>query len=613
MISSISKIKVRRIFPYLFNAILFLILLFVISYVNRDWIFSRGGMDGWMYLGYFKHYDTAQFLGSNKKIARLPWILVGYYTHRIFPDLLSAYILRLGIILLTSVMLFSVLVKLSNQLTAFLLTLGYITYQPALGSGGWDYHNAFSGLLFVTSYYLILSSVSLPPSKIRFFVTGLFIALTIHTNILFALIFLPIFFIKLYYLYRTLSIRTLIFVVISPASLGGVFITIILGLINFIHGRQFFFFTILAGRSAQLLSHPSLESSWWRSWDSLWWIRSEQVILWEIIFTLMGLWVFLNFIKGKPFARFQDFSFKKQILLEFFLAFFLFFIFQSLGHPVLQPYYMAYPLYLPSFLALTVLIDLVIWIPDEEYPVSLLYQTLIKLIIFIIFLIIFLILITNKFSLDTWSTKIFFDTRQTGYILVIDLILCLSAMIIATTTRTTNKLNSVKLISTYILILLFFAFNNSRFPAYSYSHLNCNSAQELYKFVNKIDSIFFPIFKSGRNIRIIFNDHERIISPNGCSIGIANLGYALDSMGYNGALLLTGVFEKDQKTIKPFLQKTDPQKDIFVVLSSNSHLFNEIKAIASTQGIYVSIDKSHKFYSLGKEVISLNILKIKLK
>lgn len=611
MNSSITRTKLQKFRPYLFDIFLFLAFLIIITSINSDWIFSRGGRDGWMYLGYFKHYDTAQFLESNKKIARLPWILTGYYTHRIFSDFLSVYILRLGVIFLTSIILYTLFVRLSNQLTAFLLTLGYITYQPALGSGGWDYHNGFSGLLFVTSYYLILSSVSHPSSKKRFFITGLFVALTIHTNILYSFIFFPIFAIKLYDLSRTFPLRSLIYIVISPALIGGIFITILLGTINFYHGRQFFFFTILAARSSQLLSHPNLELSWWKSWSSLWWLRSEQVVIWEIIFILIGLWIIQNFIKGKSFNLTQDISLKNQILLEFSLSFFLFFIFQSIGHPVLQPYYMAYPLYLPSFLALSVLLDHFIRTTNEEYHVILPFPTLIRLTFFIIFLTIFTLLMTGILTFNIWNINKTFGKWQTGFTLSIDLVLCLLIIFISRITGPTKKQESLRLLSLYFLILLFLAFNNSRFPAYSYSHLECNSAQEMYKLINKIDSKFFPFFKSGKNIKIIFNDHERMMWTNGCTIGVANLGNALDAMGYNGEILLSGEFEKDQEIIKPILQKEDPKKDIFIIISKDQNVFKEIKSITSSQNKKASIYKIYHFNSLGKEIISLNIFTIK--
>src|SRR5580658_4650218 len=44
--------------------------------LNREWLFSsKTAVAPWMYVGYFLHYDTPDFLADNKKIARLPWIL----------------------------------------------------------------------------------------------------------------------------------------------------------------------------------------------------------------------------------------------------------------------------------------------------------------------------------------------------------------------------------------------------------------------------------------------------------------------------------------------------------------------------------------------------------
>ena len=41
--------------------------------INREWLFTwKPGLDSSMYIGYFLHYDSPDFLAYNKKIARLP-------------------------------------------------------------------------------------------------------------------------------------------------------------------------------------------------------------------------------------------------------------------------------------------------------------------------------------------------------------------------------------------------------------------------------------------------------------------------------------------------------------------------------------------------------------
>ena len=59
----------------------FLLLLF-----NTEWFYDPlGWIDTYIFLGYFKHYLDPTFFPYDYKIARLPWILIGYVFNLLLP------------------------------------------------------------------------------------------------------------------------------------------------------------------------------------------------------------------------------------------------------------------------------------------------------------------------------------------------------------------------------------------------------------------------------------------------------------------------------------------------------------------------------------------------
>jgi hypothetical protein len=59
----------------------FLLLLF-----NTEWFYDPlGWIDTYIFLGYFKHYLDPTFFPYDYKIARLPWILIGYIFNLLLP------------------------------------------------------------------------------------------------------------------------------------------------------------------------------------------------------------------------------------------------------------------------------------------------------------------------------------------------------------------------------------------------------------------------------------------------------------------------------------------------------------------------------------------------
>src|SRR6476620_2112889 len=153
---------------------------------NREWLFSGLGMvDTWMYVGYFLHYDSPDFLAGNKKIARLPWILLGFSVNKLTSPIVASYILHAGLLAAGAFAFYGVATRLFGRQAAILATLTYLTSQFMHGMGGWDYHNTLTPLLYFLSFLSFDSAlVSGRRPFIAFIKFGTVIALTIHTNIL---------------------------------------------------------------------------------------------------------------------------------------------------------------------------------------------------------------------------------------------------------------------------------------------------------------------------------------------------------------------------------------------------------------------------------------------
>src|SRR4051794_41628164 len=82
------------------NAVVHVALLcllpLILLLLNTGWIYNQPGfIDTWIYVGFFQNYDLPQFLASEKKILRLPWIWTGFAAYKLFPPLIANYALHL--------------------------------------------------------------------------------------------------------------------------------------------------------------------------------------------------------------------------------------------------------------------------------------------------------------------------------------------------------------------------------------------------------------------------------------------------------------------------------------------------------------------------------------
>lgn len=333
-----------------------LLVLAAMIVANTDWLFTRPGwLDPWIYFGFFRHYNVPGYLADNKKIARLPWILLGFAINKSAPPIAASFMLHAGLFIAGVVALYATVRQMFGRLSAVIAALAYATWQPIHGSAGWDYHNTLVPLLYFAAYLTLIVASGTRESRFLPLVWfGVLYALTVHTNVL-TLLFLPALLIRLSHIgvshrFSGHLLTRWLSRVFAGALLGGIGITILLGIINVAFGRGFFFFGELAFRSLFLLKHEAIERVWMEPWSNLWWLREDHTPMFEAI---------LLAILGYALWHWRGWSFRGLIessaacaMLEFVVTVSLFTAGHLAGHPLLSPFYMLMPATLPLFVAL---------------------------------------------------------------------------------------------------------------------------------------------------------------------------------------------------------------------------------------------------------------------
>lgn len=326
---------------------------------NDDWIYTPPGwLDPWIYFGFFRHYNVADYLTSRKEVARLPWILLGFIANHLATPVIAELLLHAACYAAGVFFLYAVIVRLFGRIVAVITSLVYITYVPLHGSGGWDYHNTLLPVLFFSAYLALMSATRRAGKPfLSFFKFGILFALVAHTNIL-ALLVTPAFAVRGAHNVRNWMSRAYLGRWLGQALggtvLGGLAITIVLGAINVAFGRPFFFPGMLISRSLFLLHRTDVEKIWWVPWTSGWWLIEEHTPMFEAVLFSIAVVTLISWRRWS--VRGLIASSTACAMLEFVLSFAPFAIAQAKGHPLLTPFYMLAPAALPMFVAIAALI-----------------------------------------------------------------------------------------------------------------------------------------------------------------------------------------------------------------------------------------------------------------
>ena len=234
---------------------------------NPNFGFDRPGwLDAFVYVGYFWHYtDHLAIFDEYYKASRLPWVLPGFISHRLFGEIAGSYVLHWVTLSGSGVALYLLLRDaLKAPLVACIAAAAWVTSTQGHGVGGWNYH-----ILASAGYYLLASWLSVraaAPTAGRHvpFFCGVALACAVHAH-LFYLVFVPLL-VPLYLVCRPSGFREWrrIAVDLGWVVAGGVAVTVLLGAVNAATGGTWLFFM------------PQVRYTLWISeTGNPWWFEAE--------------------------------------------------------------------------------------------------------------------------------------------------------------------------------------------------------------------------------------------------------------------------------------------------------------------------------------------------
>ncbi|KAB0269710.1 hypothetical protein [Microvirga brassicacearum] len=326
---------------------------------NPGWLYTPiGYLDPWYNVGYFLHYGDPNFLPGHYKESRLSWIAPGYALYSLLGPTAANFVLHVGALTSSAVFVYLTLARLVSRKSGLIVAALLTAYYPFHGSGGWDYQTTPSGAYYALTLYL-LTRASQSARPINWLVaTGMAFGATFHANIIFVNM-VPV--LAAQYLAVGRQHRNLkgIIQAASWSLLGFVLVTLVLCLIAWSVGRRAAFFWPIVEIVFNYTRDPSNMKAWWSPWSSLWFLRPEAfvyLILPASILVASVIWL-MGLMKGRSANLRPDTLVPVALVAQYVFLALLWIVWQSFGHVALQPDYFAYPLIIPAFIALGVLIQ----------------------------------------------------------------------------------------------------------------------------------------------------------------------------------------------------------------------------------------------------------------
>jgi hypothetical protein len=512
------------------------LLLLAMVAANREWLFNPfRWVDTWMYVGFFQHWDLPWFELDNKKIARLPWILLGFFVNHATSPQTGIFILHLGMFSAGAAALYILLQRQFGRAAAVITTAFYVTYVPGhdAGSGGWDFNNTPAALLYLLTFASLLNMVEDIERPLRNgLIAGLTTAILVHTHILFLLLAPALVIWLIRRVREKLSgqaLRHWTKQTLFSGLISGVAVTLVLGTINVIVGREFFFFWKLAGRMSLLIAEPDREKAWWRPWSHPWWYDSHE---WPIdgyhtplIFAVLIL-IALASVCYRGRRRSLG-KVHKESFGIFLVSLIVFVLLQTSGHPLLQPTYMAYPLLIPTMFCVAALLDITLVPATPENGQR--WNDVASLTTCASFAAIFILLS----ALPAPTRQILPYDGLLG-ILPITLSFVIAGLMLHLPSRPARWLTGA---ATGLLVVALAGTNGewpsdpTRREAYSYREA-CRLRQPTFEMIISADRFLYPLVRAGNYVPLAYRSGETI-KINGCDLPLTEVARPLASMGYD--------------------------------------------------------------------------------
>lgn len=280
--------------PYL-GAILLLPL--TLLGLNNTWIFSKPtGIDNWVYVGFQLHlHELLERYPYTYYAARVPWNLLGWIIHSLFPPETALYVLHFLVFYLAFSALYFALVTLFDSRVAALSACLLLAVDPFFLSGiGGDYvDGAYSACLLISAAALSGAAVG-ARWQVAAILWGVATTFIVSLYVLFIL-FIP-FEIGAFLLLNSITHRR------SWKSVGILFITaafaagLLLAIANALVGGPFLYF------ASQINALPEVAGNrphWYLPFNQ--WIGNAQWLIVPSLVAVAAIWIVATY--GKAFAK----------------------------------------------------------------------------------------------------------------------------------------------------------------------------------------------------------------------------------------------------------------------------------------------------------------------
>jgi hypothetical protein len=318
-----------------------------LAVADDQWLYTRiGDVDGWMYVAYGMHWTDPSFADWYYKASRLPWILTNVVFQRLLGTTLATPAIQLACLAALASFNFALVRRFFGDYVAVIAAIMAVIWTQNHGAvGGADYHNTLCGPLFTASFYLTVRFVQERKSPIWFAGPAALYAALIFTNPLYlnltpTYIVLGLVAAREHDLSRATKLNYVLLSIVC-AVFGTLLTTVALGLVNLAVGRPFLFFlnqlryltSTLAGGGAH---------GWWEPWKT--WVPNALPYFAPLIVlsAVSTIEIARIFYLNKR-SRAQEWALALHGLYLFYFAVCV--IGQSAGQTLLQPNYLAYPIW----------------------------------------------------------------------------------------------------------------------------------------------------------------------------------------------------------------------------------------------------------------------------
>lgn len=309
--------------------------------INQEWLYAHpSSSDSIINQAFSFFYDVPEYKIGYYKASRVPWLALLFYLQKIVgPYLLTGFVIAGGWVI-TGLAYYFLLKNIRGHRVAILL-LPWIVFFPNLvgiNAGGGTYQNSGAVIYFILG--LVAWTKEHEKSAGRYpILAGFLLASSIYTSIIYVhlLLLFPVLEIVRG---RALSLKRYIHL-----FLGAIGATAFWGLVNYLHGRPFWFFQVMIDTFWTYMSAPEKQLAWWKpfSVDLFFDQSTGPYLCFHVSLLIISLIRVASVDRNRGFAQ-------NILAWHFIFLSLLYGFWQAIGQTSLSPPDFIYPLQLPGFL-----------------------------------------------------------------------------------------------------------------------------------------------------------------------------------------------------------------------------------------------------------------------